>query len=76
MDQGDAVRLEADAAVGIRTRRAVLEVALDRAAHVGELAADLVVPAGQQFHFDEMIAVRVGKVPVAEAGEFRSLLRP
>ena len=41
--------MEGDAAVGVGARGAVLEVALDGAADVGELTTDLVVAAGEEF---------------------------
>ena len=46
MDKADFVGLEADAAIRIGAGRSVFEVSLDRAADMGELTADLVVPPG------------------------------
>ena len=61
---------QADAAVRIGTLGAVFEVPFDGTAHVGELAADLVVPAGIEFHLQQIIAVRALDERVLQAGFF------
>ena len=48
---------QAYAAVGVGAFGPVLEVPFDGAAHVGELAADLVVAPGVKLHFQEEVAV-------------------
>ncbi len=58
MDEGNLPGVQADAAVGIAAGSAVFEVAFDGAADVGELAANLMVPAGQQFHLHQVVAFR------------------
>jgi len=49
----DATRVQRDAAVGIASGRAILEVAFDRTANGGQLAADLVMPTREQFYFEQ-----------------------
>ncbi len=71
MKESDAVSLQADASVGIGTGCAVFQVSLDGAAYVGELAAYLVMPSGEEFHFQKMVAVGVANVTVAQFGELR-----
>ena len=70
MHKSDAVRLKAYSSVRIGTRCPVFEIPLDGASHVGELAAYLVMAAGEQFDLQEMITLRVGYVPVAQLREF------
>ena len=48
---------QADASVRVGALGAVLEVSLDGTAHVGELAANLVVPSGKELDFQKEIAV-------------------
>ena len=57
---------QAYAAVGIAARRAVLQVALYGAAHCGELAANLVVPAGYEVYFQKVVPVGAGYEAVIE----------
>ena len=59
---------ERDAPVGIGASGAVFEVSLDGAAHVCELAADLVVPARKELDFQEEIPVGGLDEAVVEAG--------
>ena len=66
MDEADGPGVEGDAAVRVGARRSVLEVALDGAADVGQLAADLVVTAGEEFHLDQVIALRTLEIRVLE----------
>ena len=72
MDKGDVAGVEADAAVGVGAGGAVLEIALDGAAEGGELAADLVVAAGEELDLKKVIPVSVGDVLIAEAGFLRA----
>ena len=64
---------QAYAAVGVGALGAVLEVSLDGTAHVGQLAADLVVPAGVQFHFQKEVALGGLDEGVLEFGLFAVL---
>ena len=57
---------EGDAAVRVGALGAVLEVSLDGAAHVGELAADLVMAAGEELHFHEVVALGALQIRVLE----------
>ncbi len=66
VDEPDGAGVERDASVGVGAGSAVLEVALDGAADVGELAADLVMTAGEEFHLDQMIAFGAFQVVVPE----------
>ena len=59
-----------DAAVRIGPFGAVFQVSLDGTAHVGELAADLVVTAGIELHFQKEIAFRGLDELVFEPGLF------
>lgn len=70
MGEGYAAGMERDAAVRVRARRTVFEVTLDRAAEVGELAADLMVTAGKKFHLHEPIAVRLADLLIVKLGKF------
>ena len=69
MCEGYAAGMEGDAAVRVRARRTVFEVALDRAAEVGELAADLVVASGEKFHLNEPVAVGLADLPIIKLGK-------
>ncbi len=71
MEEGDAAGVEGDAAVGVGAGGAILEVALDGAAEARELAADLVVAAGEQFYFEEPVAVGFPYLSIVELGQLR-----
>jgi len=64
------VCLQAYSAVAVGARCTVLEVAFYDAAHMGKLAAYLVMPACEQFHFQQMISVGICNVGVAQLGKF------
>ena len=66
MHEDGAVGVKADAAVGVGTGCPILEVAFDRAAHMRELAADLVMPSGEEFDFEQMVAVGILNQTVTE----------
>jgi hypothetical protein len=70
MKESDAVCLQADASVGVRARCAVFQVAFYGAADMRELAAYLVVPSREEFHFQEMVPFRVGDMAVTQSGQF------
>ena len=72
MEERDVAGVEADAAVGVGAGGAVLEVALDGAAEGGELAADLMMTAGEELDLQKVIPVSVGDVLIAEAGFLRA----
>ena len=57
MREGYAAGMQADAAVGIAARRAVLQVSFDGHAFRRQLAAYLVVPAGVQVYFEQGVPV-------------------
>ena len=61
--------LEADAAVRIGAGRAVFQVALDGAADMGELATDLVMPAGQEPDGEQVVTFRASEIAVFETCE-------
>ena len=75
MEEGDAAGVEGDAAVGVGARSAIFEIAFDGTADGRELAADLVVTAGQQLDFDQMVTVGVTQNLITQPGPFRVLLR-
>ena len=60
MNKFYAAREQRDASVGIAAWRSVLQVALYGAAHVGKLAAYLVMTTGEESHLKEHIVVRLG----------------
>ena len=66
------VGVEGYSSVGIGAGCTVFKVTLDRAAHCGKLAADLVMPSGEKLDFDQGVAVRVSDDFVSEAGQFGS----
>ena len=66
MREFDRPRVERDAAVGVRAAGAVFQVALDRAADLRELGADLVVAARKQFDLDERVVGRGAERAVAQ----------
>ena len=69
--EGDVAGVEADAAVGVRAGGAVFEVAFDGAADGGELAADLMMAAGEELDFDQMVTVGIAEDAIAELCELR-----
>lgn len=58
--------MERDAAVGVAAWCAVLQVALDGAAYLGELAAYLVVTASMKRHLEEEVAVALCHEAIVE----------
>ena len=60
MNKFYAAREQRDASVGIAARRSVLQVALYGAAHVGKLAAYLVMSSGFQLNLQQVIPVGFG----------------
>ncbi len=69
MEEGDAAGVEGNSSVRVGARGAVFEVALDGAAEACELAADLVVAAGEELHFDEPVAVGFSDLLIVQFGE-------
>ena len=61
---------ETDPAVRIGTLGSVFKVSFDGTAHVGELAANLVMTAGVQFDFQQVITLRGLNQGVFETGFF------
>ena len=57
MREGDAARMQTDAAVRIGSFGAILQVALDGAAHVCQLATDLMMAARTEVDLQQVIAV-------------------
>lgn len=70
MHECDAAGMQTDASVWIRARRAILEVAFDRAAEIGQLAADLMVAAGEKFDFHKPISVSPADLLIIEFCKF------
>ena len=69
MHEDGPAGMQADAAVRVGTGCAVFEVALNGAAHVRQLAAYLVVPACEQFHFEQGVAFGALHKAVAQPGQ-------
>ncbi len=61
------------AAVRVGPGGSIFEVALDWAAHGGELAADLVVTPGEEVDFQQVVALGVSYMPIAKARDFGTL---
>ena len=57
MREGDAARMQTDAAVRIGAFGTILQVALDRAAHVCQLATDLMMATRTEVDLQQVIAV-------------------
>lgn len=57
MREGDAAGMQTDAAVRIGAFGTILQVALDRATHVCQLAADLMVASRTEVDLQQVIAV-------------------
>ena len=66
----DFVGLEADASVRIGPWGPVFQIALDAAAQVAELAADLVMAPGEKFDLQQMVSLGAFQIAVAKTGEF------
>ena len=64
MREGDATRMQTDAAVRIGAFGTILQVALDRATHVCQLATDLMVPARAQIDLEQVVTLRGGEEAV------------
>lgn len=60
--------MEADAAVGVASRRAIFEVAANGGEGGGELAADLMVAPGVQVNFHQGVAVGLSDLAIVEQG--------
>ena len=56
MLETDFMRMQVDSAVRIGTGSAVFEVALDGAAYVAKLTADLVMAPRKQLYLNEMVS--------------------
>lgn len=70
MDELHRAAQQGDAPVGVGALGAILEVALDRAAYFGELAAYLVMAARLEVHLDEGVVVGMPDNTVVELGPF------
>ena len=58
--------LEADAAIRIASLRSILQVALDRTAHLCQLATYLMMTSCLQIHFQQIIIVGTSNDPIIE----------
>ena len=71
MLKADCVCVESDATIGVAARCTIFEVALDRTSDVGQLAADLMVPAGMQIYVEQVVsAIADSNCMIFEAGQF------
>ena len=64
--KSDMPSVQRDTAVRITAPGPVLEIALDRTAHVGQLTAYLVMAARQETHAQEEVAAGSGQEPIAQ----------
>ena len=71
MNEAYVPGVKANAAVRIGTGRPVFEVTFDRAAQMAQLAAYLMVTAGEQLHFQKMVLVSASDVLVIQLCQFR-----
>ena len=65
--------MKANASIRIGTGRTILEVSLDGATHLGQLATNLMVTPGHQLYLQQMIMDRTGNHPIAQQGLFAIL---
>ena len=56
--------MQTDPAVRIGSGRPIFEVPFDRASHVGQLTADLVMSSREQLDFDQVVPLRTVKETV------------
>ena len=68
VDETHTAGMQANAPVGVAARRTVLQVSLNRAAHLGQLAADLMVAAGFEVYFQKEITFRTSDKLIIEDG--------
>ena len=68
MREGDATRMQTDAAVRIGAFGTILQVALDRATHVCQLATDLMMATRTEVDLQQVIAVRGGQQTIMKLG--------
>ena len=68
VDELDTTGVEADAAIGVATVEAILEVTLDGTADLGKLTADLMMTACLQVHLHQMIVGEAAEQTVVEDG--------
>ena len=68
VDETHTAGMQANAPVGIAARRAVLQVSLNRATHLGQLATDLMVTAGFEVYFQKEITFRTADKLIVENG--------
>ena len=69
----DAIGVQTDSSIGIRTRGAIFEVALNYASHIRKLAANLVMPSGKKGYGKQIIPVRLSYKGVTKPRKFRTL---
>ena len=74
MDEGDAPGVEGYAAVTIRSGCSIFQVAFDWTPDSRQLAAYLMVTAGKEFNFDQVVTVSIAKQPVAQLRDLRTVL--
>lgn len=69
----DAVGMQTDSGIGIRTRGAIFEVALYYASHIRKLAANLMVTSCKKFDGKQIIPVRLSYKRVTKPCKLRTL---
>lgn len=68
MDELDRAGMQRDAAVAVRARGSVLQIAADRASYLRQLGSYLVVSSGEQLDFEQPVTIALGQQPVVEPG--------
>ena len=66
MNERYTMCIQRDAAIRIRTLGAILQVALDRTAHLCQLATNLMMTSCLQIHFQQIIIVGTSNDPIIE----------
>lgn len=73
MSELDAIGMQTDSSIGIRTRSAIFEVALYYASHIRKLAANLMMPSGKKGYGKQIIPVRLSYKGVTKPCKLRPL---
>lgn len=61
MDELDRAGMQRDAAVAVRARGSVLQIAADRASYLRQLGPYLVVSSGKQLDFEQPVTIALGQ---------------
>jgi hypothetical protein len=70
VNQGYAIRVKADTAIGIRAGGTIFQIALDGTTHCGKLRTYLMMPAGEDFYLQQGITLRMSHSTVTQDSFF------